>query len=303
MKKCNFCPRQCEIDRSIQIGYCKANEEIIVSKAMLHNWEEPFISGENGSGAIFFSGCSLSCVYWQNHSISSEIKGYKLREENLAELMLKLQEFGAHNINLVTASHFVDKIVISIIEAKNRGLNIPIVYNSSGYETVETLKKLDGLIDIYLPDFKYFSKESAKRYSKAEDYPEIVKKALDEMLRQVGPLKFEDDLVKKGLIIRHLMLPNHLEESKDIIEYIYDRYKNDVFISIMNQYLPMFNAKDYPEINRAVTSKEYDSLVDFAISIGVENALVQDDNSQDGSYTPDFEKSEIIEGILNIKEK
>lgn len=299
MNKCNICPRECNIDRSIKKGFCLASEEIVISKAMLHMWEEPFISGDNGSGAIFFSGCNLRCVFCQNYDISSSLKGVILSEEEIVSLMLKLQEKGAHNINLVTASHYIKSLKSIIIKAKEKGLNIPIVYNSSGYEKVSSLKELEGLIDIYLPDFKYYSNDLALKYSNAKDYVKTCKDAINEMVRQVGPIHFEDDLLKKGIVIRHLILPNHIEDSKDIIEYIFQTFKHDVFISIMNQYTPMAKASLYPEINRKVTEEEYDNVIDFAISIGVENALVQDSESQSDSFTPDFDELSIIKEILS----
>lgn len=298
MELCNICPRECNINRSKNRGYCGASNKIIVSKAMLHMWEEPFISGEKGSGAVFFSGCNMRCVFCQNHSISSIIKGYELSRKQLAKLFLNLQTLGAHNINLITASHFIDDIVASLKMAKEMGLNIPVVYNSSGYEKLESLKKLDGLIDIYIPDFKYFNSETSKKYSNAPDYPEIAKKAIEEMFRQTGNLIFEDDLLKKGVIVRHLILPGYSYESKDIIDYLFDKYGHNIFLSIMNQYVPMYKASEYPEIDRRVTEEEYDSVVDFAIDLGVENAFVQDSESQDTSYTPNFDKCPLIEDLI-----
>lgn len=298
MDKCTICPRNCSVDRRLEFGVCSSSDNIKISKVMLHHWEEPFISGDYGSGAIFFSGCNLKCVFCQNHEISNDAVGYEVSVETLSEIMLYLQKIGAHNINLVTGAHFALKIIEALKLAKKKGLSIPIVYNSSGYEKVETIKLFSGLIDIYLPDFKYFDEQSALRYSKAKNYPSICKNSIEEMFRQVGPLKFEGDLLKKGMVVRHLMLPNHLYESKDILDYLHDKYKNDIFISIMNQYVPMHNASQYDEINRKVSKEEYQELVDFALMIGLKNALTQDNDSQDTSFTPDFKTDDIIKNFI-----
>ncbi len=252
-------------------------------------WEEPPISGEEGSGTVFFAGCPLGCVYCQNRRISKGETGTPVSIEQLASIYLKLQQMGANNINLVTPTHYVPQIKESLIKAKENGLNIPVVYNTSGYEKVETLKTLDGLVDIYLPDFKYFSLQIAGKYSKAQDYPIVAKEAIKEMFRQVGTPQFENAMMKKGMIVRHLILPNQKDDSKKIIEYLYNEYGDDIFLSIMNQYTPLENVVDYPEINRSVTGEEYEDVIDFAEEIGVENAFIQDGEAASESFIPDFE--------------
>ena len=257
-------------------------------------WEEPCISGENGSGTVFFAGCSLHCVYCQNAKISGGITGkaYSIRE--LSDAFLELMKKGANNINLVTPTHYIVQIAEALKIAKSEGLTIPIVYNTSGYEKVESLKFLNGLVDIYLPDCKYFSSELAKKYSNAPDYFEIALNAIREMYEQVGkPVFDEDGLMKKGVIIRHLLLPGQLSDSKAVIKAMYEEFEDNVFLSIMNQYTPMESVKEkYPELAVKVTEAEYDELVDYAISLGVENGFIQEGETALESFIPDFDEEE-----------
>ena len=290
-KACTLCPRECGVNRiEGQCGYCGVSgKEIYLARAALHMWEEPCISGENGSGTVFFSGCSLRCVYCQNYNIANAKSGKAVSRERLSEIFLELQKKGAHNINLVTPTHYTPEIIWAIKKAREEGLKLQIVYNCSGYEKAETVKMLEGFVDIYLTDFKYIDKEAAKRYSKAPDYPEVEKAAVEEMVRQVGGAEFsEDGMMKKGVIVRHLLLPGYLENAKNVVKYVFDTYGDKVFLSLMNQYTPLPQVKDYPEINRKVTEEEYDELVDYAIEIGVENGFIQEGETAEESFIPDF---------------
>ena len=252
-------------------------------------WEEHCISGENGSGTVFFSGCSLRCVYCQNYDIAHAKHGKPVSVERLAEIFLELQKKGAHNINLVTPTHYTPEIVWAVKEARKNELGLPIVYNCSGYEKTDTLKMLDGVVDIYLVDFKYMDEELAKKYSNAPNYPEIAKAALEEMVRQVECAKFnEDGMMTKGVIVRHLLLPGCLENAKAVVKYVYEKYGDAVFLSLMNQYTPLSQVKNFPEINRKVTEEEYEELVDFAIETGVENGFIQEGETAEESFIPDF---------------
>ncbi len=292
MSRCNICPRKCNVDRlSGEKGACNVSGMgIYVSRAALHMWEEPCISGKNGSGTIFFSGCNLRCVYCQNKDISRGISGKEISVERLSDICIELMEKGAHNINLVTPTHYTDKIIEALSDAKEKGLDIPIVYNTGGYESVETLKKLRGIVDIYLTDYKYIMEETALKYSKAKDYPTVAKRALCEMSEQVGSCEFDDDgMMKKGIIVRHLLLPGHVNEAKKIVKFLYDTYKDDIYLSLMNQYTPSSDLEDYQEINRRVTQKEYDRLIDYAIEIGVENAFIQEGETALESFIPPFD--------------
>ena len=290
LKKCTLCPRECGINRYEKPGFCLADDKIRVARADLHMWEEPPISGEKGSGTVFFSGCNLRCVFCQNYDISRENFGKEISVERLAEIFIELQEKGANNINLVTPTHFIDDIVKALNLSRKMGLKLPIVYNTSSYEKVESLKKLDGLVDIYLPDFKYMDSALSARYSNAENYSEVAKKAIAEMVRQVGVPQFDEktDLMTKGVIVRHLVLPGQTADSKKIIKYLYDTYGDDIFISIMRQYTPFGKLEDYPEINRKITDEEYDEVVDFAVDIGVENGFLQDEEAASESFIPKF---------------
>lgn len=289
MGVCNLCPRQCNADRSNGVGYCGVGDTFKIGRIMKHMWEEPCISGDNGSGAIFFSGCNMGCIYCQNDKLSKGLVGKEYSEEELIEEMLKLQEMGCNNINLVTPSHYADKLVSVLTKAKERGLTIPIVYNTSAYDAVETLRKLEGLIDIYLPDLKYLDAEGAKKYSNAINYPGIARLAIDEMVRQVGPFTFDNrGIMKKGVLVRHLILPERIEESKKVIEYLYNRYGDSVYISIMNQYTPCGIAKKDEVLKRPLTEDEYDEVVDYAVFIGVENGFIQEGETSDESFIPEF---------------
>lgn len=285
---CTLCPRECDIDRSERRGACGADNTVRVAHSMLHMWEEPPISGENGSGAVFFSGCPLRCVYCQNKKISSSYDGEAYSEKQLAELFLSFQERGAHNINLVTAAHVADAVHKALIIAKNGGLTLPVVYNTSGYERAETLKKLSGLVDIYLSDFRYMDAERAKRYSKAQNYPDAAKRAFDEMFSQTGEAAIENGLMKRGVIARVLLLPRGVADAKRIVRYLYDRYGDAVYLSLMSQYTPACLAEGYDEINRRVTKREYERLCDFAVKIGVKNAFIQEREAASESYIPEF---------------
>lgn len=293
MERCNLCPRNCNADRKNgQAGVCGvAGEGILGARAALHMWEEPCISGERGSGTVFFSGCPLRCVYCQNYQIAKAEVGKEISVMRLAEIFLELQEKKhAENINLVTPTHYTLEIVEAIQQAKRQGLTIPIVYNCSGYEKVETLKKLDGIVDIYLIDFKYVDNRLAARYSKAPDYPEIAKAALAEMVRQIGEPEFDQrDMMTKGVIVRHLLLPNALENGKQVVRYVYETYGDQVFLSLMNQYTPLPQVEAYPEIYRKVTEEEYDELVDYAIEIGVEQGFIQEGETAEESFIPAFD--------------
>ena len=286
---CNECPRRCNIDRSITKGFCGMSDKVSVARAALHMWEEPCISGENGSGAVFFSGCNLRCVFCQNACIARGMSGVEISVDRLSEIFLELQEKGAVNINLVTPSHYVKEIVKALTMAKDNGLTIPVVYNTSSYELVDTLKSLEGLVDIYLPDFKYVDSSLAMRYSHAKDYYEVACAALAEMHRQISACSFDEHgIMTGGIIVRHLILPGHTADSKRVIKYIKDTYGDDVFISIMNQYTPLPHVSEYPEINRKVTKREYDNVVDYAIDIGVTNGFIQEGSAAEESFIPEF---------------
>lgn len=305
--KCNLCPRKCNADREKQEGVCRMPWDIYAARAALHMWEEPCISGENGSGAVFFTGCTLRCVFCQNHEIAAGKRGQKIDGSHLAEIFLKLQQQKANNINLVTPTQYVLPIIAAVKKAKAQGLKIPVVYNTSGYERVETLKNLEGIVDVYLPDFKYMDSRLSQQYSYAADYTETAKKALEEMIRQTGkPVFFtaEDELVKegyveeqimkRGVIVRHLLLPACVKDSKAVIKYLYDTYKDDIYISIMNQYTPINRIKEYDNLNRRVTKKEYDEVVDYAIELGVVNGFIQEGGTADESFIPEFDYTGLL---------
>ena len=291
LENCNICPRKCGVNRLLVAkGFCGAiGDNVKVSKIMLHKWEEPCISGNQGSGAVFFSGCNLKCIYCQNYKISRNAAGEEYSIISLADAFLNLQGRGAHNINLVTPTHFMPQIVESVLIAKDKGLNIPIVYNTSGYETAETVKKLSGIVDVYLTDFKYADNTLAREYSHAEDYFDTAKLALEEMFLQTGKAVFDNDgIMQKGIIVRHLVLPSCIDNSKKCIEYLYKKYGDHIYLSIMNQYTPLINDSRYPNLSQKVTEEEYDEVVNFAIDQGVENAFVQEGGTVSESFIPDF---------------
>lgn len=296
MAHCTLCPRNCGVNRSKgEFGYCGADAQIKAARAALHMWEEPCISGEEGSGTVFFSGCSMRCVFCQNHDIALGRTGMEIGEERLAEIFLELQAKGANNINLVTPTHYVPQIVNALREAKRRGLCIPILYNTGSYDKVETIRLLEGLVDIYLPDCKYYAQDIGKRYANAPDYFQVAMDAIAEMYRQVGEPEFDGrGMLKKGVIVRHLVLPGQTKDSKKIISYLYETYKDSIFISIMNQYTVMEGLDNYPELQRKVTDEEYDEVVDYAIEIGVENGFIQEGETASESFIPSF----TCEGIL-----
>lgn len=290
LKCCNLCPRKCGVNRYIEKGFCGATNKLRVAYYSLHMWEEPIISGETGSGTIFFSNCNLRCLYCQNKKISIDGYGKYISNKRLGEIMLELQSKGANNINLVTPTHYVPNIISVLRKIKGKELKIPIVYNTSSYENVGTIIACRDLVDIYLADLRYYDDELGEKYSLCSNYFENATMAIDEMYRQVGKCEFDDNgLLKRGLIVRVLILPGHTEDSKKIIEYLYKTYGDDIFISIMNQYTPINKCK-YLNLNRKVTDEEYDSVVDFALKLGVSNAFVQEGEAASESFIPDFNK-------------
>ena len=290
LDKCVLCPRNCAVNRNCgEIGFCGAGNEIVIAKYYLHQWEEPCITGMNGSGTIFFSYCNLRCMFCQNYKISTLNYGVGISIERFSEICLELQDRGATNINLVTPTHFVPLIVDGIKLAKSRGLCIPIVYNSSGYENVDTIKMLDGIVDVYLPDFKYYSDKYAIKYSKCRDYFKYASRAIEEMVRQKGSCKFDrDGNIVSGVIVRHLLLPGMENDSKKILKYLYDKYGDKIYISIMNQYTPVRKCK-YEELNDRVLDMVYDDVIDYAWDIGIRNAFIQEGDSQNESFIPEFD--------------
>ena len=293
LKECRLCPRNCGINRYEKVGVCGAGSKVKVSHYSLHEWEEPVISGTNGSGTVFFSHCNLKCIFCQNKKISTGGYGKEITNKRLGEIFLELQERGAHNINLVTPTHYVPQIKKVLTKLKGNELKIPVVYNTSSYENVETIKMMDGLVDIYLADFKYYDNEIAMNYSNCKNYFEVAANAIDEMYRQVGSPIFENDLMKKGLIVRLLILPGHKEDAKKIIEYVYNKYKDSVFISIMNQYTPVTKSLVYPNLNWTVTDNEYCDVINYACDLGVTNAFVQEGETADESFIPEFDCSNV----------
>lgn len=290
LKSCTLCPRNCQIDRTNNsVGFCRAGQYPKVARAELHAWEEPCISGTKGSGTVFFSSCNLRCVFCQNHCISQEDVGKEVTIERLSEIFLELKAKGAHNINLVTPSHYAPQIKAALLLAKEVGLNIPVIYNTNSYENLDTIKSLQGLIDAYVPDLKYYDDKYALRYSKVNNYFEKATLAIEEMYKQVGEPSFDKEgLITKGVIIRHLMLPGLLFDSKKVIDYIYNTYGDKVYISIMNQYTPLNKAKDYAEINKTLNPKHYDALIDYALSLGVTKGFIQDSGTSSKEFVPDF---------------
>ena len=291
---CSLCPRNCSVDREKgEKGYCVSGEKPVVARAALHMWEEPCISGKRGSGAVFFSGCSLRCVYCQNFEIAASRRGKEITVEHLSDIFLNLQKQGAANINLVTPDHYVIPVIQAVLQAREKGLKLPVVYNCSGYEKSEVIEGLRGIVDIFLTDFKYMEEEPAAKYSFAADYPEVAKEALDTMVKTVGKPVFDrEGMMQRGVIVRHLLLPGHKRNAKAVIKYVYETYGNDVYISLMNQYTPferLKENKDYEKLCRKVTKREYDSVVEYAISLGVENAFIQEGETARESFIPEFD--------------
>ncbi|MBR5292788.1 MAG: radical SAM protein [Clostridia bacterium] len=287
---CMLCPRKCGTDRTNYMGACNAPILPYVAKAALHMWEEPFISGERGSGAIFFCGCNLKCVFCQNHDISNGIVGKQYDADEVAKLMLTLESRGAHNINLVSPAPFVPVIAKAIVRARNDGLAVPIVYNTNAYETVETLKRLEGLVDIYLPDLKYVDSRISNKYSGASDYFDYASKAIDEMYRQCGLLALDDaGMARKGIVIRHLVLPGSVDETRRVLDYIAAHFTKEINISLMSQYVPFYNACKYPPLDRPLLKREYKRAVEYGFSLGLENLLIQEMSAATAEYTPVFD--------------
>lgn len=285
--KCNICPRKCGAERSKNTGVCSVGEEIKIARAAPHFWEEPCISGTKGSGTVFFSGCNMKCVFCQNYEISSGGKGKIVTPERLTEIYYELIEQGVHNINLVTPTHFSKQIIKTL----EKPLPVPVVYNSGGYDSVETLRMFEGKVQIYLPDLKYMSSALAEKYSKAKDYPETAKKAIREMFRQTGEFILDDDgIMQKGVVIRHLMLPGQLENTLDVIDWVSDEFGDKVIFSLMSQFTPNENCT-LPELQQIITQEEYNKAVDYMYLCGIENAYVQDFSSAKKEYTPPFDFS------------
>ncbi len=290
-ERCTLCPRKCGINRNKEEkGFCGQTSVLKAGRASLHLWEEPCISGEKGSGTVFFSGCSLHCCYCQNFNLSRGEEGVVIDTENLSRVFLNLQDDGAHNINLVTGEHFAPHIKAVVKSARKGGLIIPVILNSSGYVSLETLDYLQDVIDIYLVDFKYMNPEIAKKYSVAEDYPDVAKKALEKMYKLAGTPVFNNDgILEKGVIVRHLCLPTCSGDSKNVIRYVYDKYKENVLLSIMSQYTPFGNCRKYPELTRKLTAEDYDEILDFCLEIGIEKAFIQEGEAASESFIPVFD--------------
>lgn len=290
-ENCLLCPRKCGINRAAgQTGVCGVSAEIRVARAALHYWEKPCISGEKGSGAVFFSGCSLHCVFCQNREISDGKAGKIISKERLRDIFLELKAKGANNINLVTPGQYIPDIVWAVRDARRYGMELPIVYNTSGYENADELKQLEGIVDVYLPDFKYMDSALSAKYSRAKDYPSVAKQAISEMVRQQPGVVIDDatGLIQKGVIVRQLLLPGHVNDAKAILKYLHDTYQDSIYISMMSQFTPIA-LKDYPEINRTVTRREYERLIDYAIKIGITNAFIQEGNVAKDSFIPAFD--------------
>lgn len=298
LENCRLCPRACSVNRMEgKKGFCGMDSTLRLARAALHMWEEPCISGKRGSGAVFFSGCGLRCCFCQNRDIAIGMSGLEISVERLAEIFLELQEKGAANINLVTGAHYVPQIITALSLAKKNDLKIPIVYNSSGFEKIETLRMLEGYVDVYLPDFKYVEESLARGFSKAPEYPEIAKTAIAEMVRQTGKCQFDENgYITKGTIVRHLILPGHTKNSIKVLEYLYKTYGNEIYISIMNQYTPVYEQEIYTELNRRVTRREYKKVVDFAMELGIENGFIQDGETASESFIPAFDHEGVKKG-------
>ena len=290
LEECMLCPHNCKVNRiEGKVGRCRAGKDVKLALASVHNFEEPCISGENGSGTLFFSGCNLSCVFCQNYKISHEGSGKEISIEDLADEMLKLEEKKVHNINIVTGFMFVPQIIEAIKIAKQKGFNLPIVYNTSGFESIETLKLLEGYVDIYLPDFKYFYDELGEEYSKVNNYFNVAIEAIKEMMRQRPENKFnENGIMEKGVIIRHLVLPNHIRNSKRVLKYIKDTFGKETYISVMAQYFPSNKANEYEKINRKLTEEEWNDILDYIDILGFENGFLQELEDDEEKYVPNF---------------
>ena len=291
LEKCEICPHRCKINRNSGVkGRCRCNDKIRIALASIHNYEEPCLSEINGSGTIFFSKCNLNCIYCQNYEISQMEKGKDVTIEELAEIMIKQQSKGVNNINLVTPIMCAYQIIEAIKIARKSGLHIPIIYNTNGYENIETIKALDGYIDIYLPDLKYYSNAICKKYSKIDNYFEIATNAIKEMYRQIGSAEFDENgIMQKGLIIRHLILPNHIQNTKHILKWIKENMANDVYVSVMAQYFPTYKAKEDELLNRKITKKEYKEVENYLYTLGLENGYIQELGEHEEEYVPNFD--------------
>ena len=291
MSACTLCPRECHVDRSSgKKGFCGMDGTIYLARAALHMWEEPCISGTKGSGAVFFSGCGLRCCFCQNHDIAIGSRGLAVSVERLGEIFLELKEKGAANINLVTGAHYVPQIIEALKLARMQGMDLPVVYNSSGYEKLETLKLLEGYVDIYLPDLKYMEPDLAQKFSHAPDYVERAKAAIKEMVRQSGSCQFgEDGYIRRGTIVRHLILPGHTKNSRKVLRYLHETYGEDIYISIMNQYTPVREFGEFKELNRKVTKREYEKILDAAVEMGIQNGFIQEGETASESFIPEFD--------------
>ena len=298
---CRLCPRACGVNREQGTpGFCRMPAKLYAARAALHFWEEPCISGTRGSGTVFFSGCTLRCIYCQNRSIARGDAGQEISLERLTEIFLELQGQGAHNINLVTPTHYAPWIAEALEKAKKRGLSIPVVYNCGGYEGEESLRRMEGLVDIYLTDFKYMEEAAAARYSHAPDYPQTAKAALKEMVSQAGLPAFDErGMITRGVIVRHLLLPGHVADSRRVVEYLFKTYGNRIYISLMNQYTPMPAVAADPLHSRKVTKREYNRLVDYALSLGVEQGFIQEGETAKESFIPEFNGEGVKENELN----
>lgn len=299
LSACTLCPRNCKADRnSGKTGFCGVDNTIYLARAALHMWEEPCISGKKGSGAVFFSGCGLRCCFCQNHDIAIGSRGLPVTVERLSEIFLELKEKGAANINLVTGTHYVPQIVQALDMAGEKGMDLPVVYNSSGYEKLETLKFLEGYVDVYLPDMKYMESELAQKFSHAADYPETAKAAIGEMVRQTGKCEFgEDGYIRKGTIVRHLILPGHTRNSVKVLKYLHETYGDNIYISIMNQYTPVRTFDTCKELNRKVTKREYEKVLDAAVDMGIKNGFIQEGETASESFIPDFDYKGVEKNI------
>ena len=291
LENCTLCPRECKVNRLEGMrGYCGMDSRIRVARAALHMWEEPCISGKKGSGAVFFSGCGLRCCFCQNRDIAIGDSGKEITLSRLADIFLELEQKGAANLNLVTGAHYVPQIISALEIAKEKGLGLPVVYNSSGYEKVETLRMLDGYVDVYLPDMKYVDGRLAASFSHAEDYPRRAGAAIAEMVRQTGACQFEQEgYIRKGTIVRHLILPGHTKNSLAVLEYLHKTYGNDIFISVMNQYTPVWKQEKYQELNRKVTRREYEKVLNYAVELGIESGYFQEGETAKESFIPKFD--------------
>ena len=286
---CNLCPRRCGVNRIKRVGFCGAGEKVRIALVSLHQWEEPCLVGAKGAGTVFFSYCSLRCVYCQNHEISHGGQGLEVSLERLAEIFLEQQARGAATLDLVTPTHYVPQIIAALDIAKARGLTLPVVYNSSAYENVETIEALKGYVDVYLPDMKYMSAASGGEYSAAADYFAAASAAITRMVEQVGPVQFAaDGQLRRGVLVRHMVLPGHRHESMDIVKWLWETFGKTVQVSLMNQYTPMYKAAEHKPLNRRLTTFEYDSVVDYALQLGMENAYIQERRSASAEFVPDF---------------